>query len=149
MAYSGSCLCGDVKFKFEFDPMMQFQCHCTVCQKVFGSSLNALAIPEDELSYEGELQRHSIEGGSGNGLHYHYCPKCSVIIYNKPDLLDGMIYLPAGLLSDQIQFAPTVELWTDNKAKWLEQAKTIKASFPDNATVERLQELLENLEQRQ
>ncbi len=60
-----------------------------------------------------------------------------------------MIYLPAGLLSDQIPFAPTVELWTDNKAKWLEQAKTIKASFPDNATVERLQELLENLEQRQ
>ena len=149
MSYSGSCLCGEVKFKFEFDPMMQFQCHCTMCQKVFGTSLNALAMPEDELSCDGELQRHSIEGGSGSGLHYNYCPKCSVIIYNKPDLLDGMVYLPAGLLADQIKFAPTVELWTSDKADWLEQAKSIKASFKDNATVERLQELLENLDQRQ
>jgi hypothetical protein len=57
--------------------------------------------------------------------------------------------LPAGLLADQIQFKPTVELWTENKAEWLAQAKTIKNSFKDNATVERLGELLENLEQRQ
>ena len=149
MSYSGSCLCGEVTFKFEFDPMMQFQCHCTSCQKVFGTSLSALAMPEDELVCEGELQRYSVAGGSGSGLHYNYCPQCSVIVYNKPDLLDGMVYLPAGLLSDQIKFTPTVELWTSDKADWLEQAKSIKASFEDNGTVERLQELLENLDQRQ
>jgi hypothetical protein len=60
-----------------------------------------------------------------------------------------MIYLPAGLLADQIEFSPTVELWTKSKAKWLPRAGSIKASFEDNATVERLVELLENLDQRE
>ena len=149
MAYSGSCLCGNVKFSFEFDPMMQFQCHCTTCQKVFGTSLNALAMPEAELSHNGEMLRYTITGGSGSALHYNYCPKCSVIIYNKPDLLEGLIYLPAGLLAGQIEFKPTVELWTDDKANWLHKADSIKASFIDNGTVERLSQLLENLEQRE
>ena len=59
MAYSGSCLCENVKFSFEFDPMMQFQCHCTTCQKVFGTTLNALAMPEAELIHEGEMKSPS------------------------------------------------------------------------------------------
>ena len=93
MAYSGSCLCENVKFSFEFDPMMQFQCHCTSCQVAFGPSLNALVIPEDELTVEGELNRYTKTGGSGNPLHYNYCVKCGSFIYNKPDILDGLIYL--------------------------------------------------------
>ena len=149
MAYNGTCLCEDIKFKFEFDPMMHFQCHCTICQKVFGTSLNALVIPEDELICEGEIKSYSIKGGSGNAFHFNYCPKCSVVIYNRPEILDGLIYLPAGILADQINFKPTVELWTDDKAEWLMQAKTIKASFVDNGTVDRIGELLENLDQRQ
>ncbi|MDP7624985.1 MAG: GFA family protein [Rhodospirillales bacterium] len=149
MKYTGNCLCGNVTFQFPYDPMMQFQCHCTVCQKVFGTSLNAIALPEDELSHEGELDVFSISGGSGKKLHYYFCPQCSIIVYNKPDVLDGMIYLPAGLLADQIEFSPTVELWTKSKAKWLPQAGSIKASFEDNGTVERLVELLENLDQRE
>ena len=149
MAYKGTCLCEDIKFEFEFDPMMHFQCHCTVCQKIFGTSLNALVIPEDELTCEGEIKSYSIKGGSGNPLHVNYCPNCSVVIYNKPEVLDGLIYLPAGILADQISFKPTVELWTDDKAEWLQQAKSIKASFVDNGTVDRIGALLENLDQRQ
>ena len=45
MKYSGNCLCGAVSFKFPYDPMMQFKCHCNVCQKVFGNTLHALAMP--------------------------------------------------------------------------------------------------------
>ena len=68
---------------------------------------------------EGELNGFSIAGGSGKELHYYFCPQCSIIVYNKPDALDGMIYLPAGLLADQIEFSPTVELWAKSKANWL------------------------------
>ena len=103
MSYEGKCLCGNVKFSFEYDPMMHFQCHCTMCQRAFGTTSNALVLPEDELTIEGELKRYSMTG----------------------------------------------ELWTDDKAKWLKQADTIENSFVDNGTVERLGELLENLDQRE
>ena len=69
-------------------------------------------------------------------------------IWNKPEVLGGMVYLPAGLLNGQIEFRPTVELWSAGRPAWMMQASTIIESFSDNGTVERIQELLENLDQR-
>ena len=54
----------------------------------------------------------------------------------------------AGLLGEQIEFKPTVELWSGNRPKWMHKAPSIIESFSDNGTLERLQELLENLDQR-
>ena len=99
MSYSGACNCGNVTFSFEYDPMMQFQCHCTTCQKVFGTSLCALAMPGEELTINGDLRRHTVVGGSGMDMHYNFCEKCGVIIYNQPEVLGGMLYIPAGLLA--------------------------------------------------
>ena len=148
MAYAGTCLCGDVSFSFQFDPMMQFQCHCSVCQRKFGSSLNALAMPEDELTVEGPVRVFTTKGGSGQEMHYGNCAVCGTSIWNKPEVLGGMLYLPAGLLAGQIEFKPTVELWSGGRPSFMAQAPTIKASFTDNGTVERIQELLESLDQR-
>ena len=65
-----------------------------------------------KLIFQGNLKSYKIVGGSGMDMYY-YCPSCSCFIYNKPDLLEGMAYVPAGLLGDQIEFKPTVELWSD------------------------------------
>ena len=149
MSYSGNCHCKKISFELEYDPMMQFQCHCSTCQQRLGTSLSALAWPEHEINISGELKAYTIVGGSGLDMHYFHCPDCSVLIYNKPELLEGMAYIPAGLLDGQIEFNPTVELWSPNRPKWLQKASSIIVSFEDNGTLERLQELLENLDQRE
>tara|TARA_B100000700_G_scaffold18899_1_gene18556 strand:+ start:2426 stop:2746 length:321 start_codon:yes stop_codon:yes gene_type:complete len=106
-------------------------------------------MPESEIECKGELKTHTVQGGSGNEMHYYRCAECGVLIYNKPELLEGMIYIPAGLVADQIEFTPTVELWTANKPDWINSPASIVASFEDNGTTERLIELLENLDQRE
>ena len=110
MAYTGTCLCGEVSFAFHFDPMMQFQCHCSVCQKRFGSTLNALAMPGDELRIDGPLSVFPTKGGSGQEMHYGACSVSNTSNWNKPEVLGGMVYLPSGLLNGQIEFRPIVEL---------------------------------------
>ena len=148
MSYSGSCLCNEIKFTFEHDPMLQFQCHCSNCQRVFGSSISALAMPEHELEIEGDMTVHTIVGGSGSDMHYYFCSKCGVLIYNKPELLGGIVYVLAGSVADQLEFKPTMELWSGNRPKWMNKAGSIIESFDDNGTVERIEGLLENLDQR-
>ena len=148
MAYSGKCACGDINFKFELDPMMHFMCHCTDCQVMFNGSFEGYAISKDELSVEGNLSQFTYSGGSGQNLHVNFCPKCSTKIYTQPDILEGMIYVPAGLLRDQIEFKPKVEIWAGSRPSWTSKPESLAESFDDNGTVERISTLLENLDQR-
>ena len=105
-------------------------------------------MPNDELEISGSLLNYYIIGGSGNKLHYYFCPTCGTFIYNKPDLLNPMIYVTAGLLDGQIEFTPTVELWTSQKPSNIPQATSTKAAFEDNGSTDRLMDMLENLDQR-
>jgi len=81
-------------------------------------------------------------------LHVKFCPKCSTKIYTKPDILEGMIYVPAGLLRDQIEFKPKVEIWAGSRPSWTSKPESLAESFDDNGTIERISTLLENLDQR-
>ena len=148
MAYSGECACGEITFKFELDPMMHFMCHCTDCQVMFNGSFEGYAISKDELNIEGDLSKFTYNGGSGLSLHINFCSKCSTKIYTQPDILEGMIYVPAGLLRDQIEFKPKVEIWAGTRPSWTSRPESLAESFNDNGTIERISSLLENLDQR-
>ena len=148
MAYSGKCACGDITFKFALDPMMHFMCHCTDCQVMFNGSFEGYAISKDELSIQGDLSKFTYSGGSGLSLHVNFCSKCSTKIYTQPEILEGMIYVPAGLLRDQIEFKPKVEIWAGSRPSWTSKPESLAESFDDNGTIERISTLLENLDQR-
>ena len=148
MAYSGKCGCGDIKFTFELDPMMHFMCHCTDCQVMFNGSFEGYAISRDELTVEGMLSTFSYSGGSALSLHVNFCEKCSTKIFTQPDVLEGMIYVPAGLLRDQIEFKPKVEIWAGSRPSWTKKPESLVESYNENGTIERISSLLENLEQR-
>ena len=59
-----------------------------------------------------------------------------------------MIYVPAGLLRDQIEFKPKVEIWAGSRPSWTNRPDCLVESFDDNGTIERISTLLENLDQR-
>ena len=146
--HHGTCACGDVRVSIAFDPLLEFQCHCSVCKLHHGTSLSALAFGEDEITIDGKIEIYSWTGGSGEIISKHYCPTCGVPIFIKPEVLGGMVYVPAGLLTPDYDFKPKVELWNDGRPQWMSQAPTIVESFPDNGTIERIQLILGNLDQR-
>ena len=148
MSINDTCQCGAVKFTLQNDPMMHFVCHCSDCQKLWGNSFFGYAYSIDDISLTGDVKTYSYEGGSGNQLHMVFCVHCTSKLYTKPDLIDGMIYIPCGLLKKHYEFSPKVELFSANKAVCLEPVKPSAESYESNGTIERIEELLENLEQR-
>jgi hypothetical protein len=45
---NGQCLCGAVKFLLRAMPSQIYQCHCSQCRKITGSSANASCIIAEE-----------------------------------------------------------------------------------------------------
>ena len=148
MAYQAKCFCGNIHVKIPYDPMMHFRCHCSDCQVLWGGSFSGLAFTEDELEIKGDITTHTYYGGSGLSLHLNFCSHCSTKIYSKPDILNGMVYVPAGLLHDQIDFMPKVEIWAKSKPKWMVGTDSILQAYEENGTIERITSILENLDQR-
>ena len=56
-----------------------------------------------------------------------------------------MLYVPAGLLRDQIEFKPKVEIWAGSRPSWSIQPESLVSLFDDNGTEERISTSLENL----
>ena len=81
--------------------------------------------------------------------YYYYYPSCSFFTYNKPKLFQRMAYLPAELLWKQIEFKPTVELLLGKRPNWMQRDPSMIESFSDNGNLEKLQDLLGNLDQRE
>ena len=46
-------------------------------------------------------------------------------------------------------FKPKNEIWDDYKCSWIKDDGCIQESFPDNGTLERIQQFLENMDQRE
>ena len=53
-----------------------------------------------------------------------------------------------GAFDDPLQFEPRAEIFANYKLKWLSDNGCIKESFEEGAVAERIQLLMENLEQR-
>ena len=148
MSITETCQCGSAEFSLQNDPMMHFVCHCSDCQKLYGNSFFGYAYSTEDISVTGEVKTYSYEGGSGNQLHLVSCLNCGCKLYTQPDLIEGMIYVPAGMLQTHYEFAPKVELFAYNKASCMESVSVSGESYEHNGTLERIGELLENLDQR-
>ena len=61
---------------------------------------------------------------------------------------DAVMGIVLGAFDDSLQFEPKSEIFTNYKMKWLRDYGCIKESFEEAAVIERIQLLMENLDQR-
>lgn len=66
----------------------------------------------------------------------------------RVDLLAGTVYIHLENFDDYHVFKPKIEVWKEEKCSWVKDDGSITTSFEDKGTIERIQQLLENLDQR-
>lgn len=107
-AFTGGCLCGNVRFVAKGRPYRVGVCHCMDCRKYHGALFHASAIfPEDAVSVEGE---------TGSYAGRHFCPRCGSSVFGHTgDEIDVNL----GSFDAPDQFTPTYELWTIRREAFL------------------------------
>jgi len=114
---TGSCLCGTVAFTVEGPLPGLYQCHCSLCRKVTGSSNNtATLVATSRFRWvRGEESIRSFVRDTG--YRNDFCSHCGSTVPNLTTSGDT-VWIPAGLLDEPVGAAVTKHLFVASKAEW-------------------------------
>ena len=116
--YSGSCLCGTVRFEISGEFESFFLCHCEYCRKDTGSAHAAnLFSSTATLKWtagEGKVTQFQLPGTR------HAKSFCSMCGSALPKLqMDGkLLAVPAGSLNSEVRTRPTAHIFLASRASW-------------------------------
>ncbi|SBS38367.1 Glutathione-dependent formaldehyde-activating enzyme [Marinomonas spartinae] len=113
----GRCLCGAVEFTVSGALSKLYQCHCSLCRRVSGSSSNAaMIVPMAHFAWQqgqGLIRQYCTE----TGFKSHFCSQCGSPVPNMTR--DNESYwIPAGLLDDPADTQVAMHVYTASKASW-------------------------------
>jgi hypothetical protein len=126
----GGCQCGEVRYRFEGEPLDLAACHCKDCQRQSGSAFGmSLFVPASAFRLlSGELKFFEVVCDSGRTKSCAFCPSCGTRIYHRTD---ANISIKAGTLDDTSSLRPTAHYWTSRKQPWVVMPEGIPG-FPDD-----------------
>lgn len=120
MTTTGGCLCGQVRFTIEAEPVGARMCWCRDCQRIAsGSATVNVLFPEEAVHYQGDISTIDLVADSGNKVERGFCPKCGAQMYSKTVEPRGApMRIRAGTLDDPELMAPQAIIWTSSAPSW-------------------------------
>jgi hypothetical protein len=118
---TGRCLCGNVTYSVDAEPVVQAACHCADCQRQSGSPFSVVvAVPKAAFTVEGDsLSSYSTIGDDHGGeTERSFCSNCGSPLYSVAAVMPDMMFIKAGSLDDSSWVEPAVEAWTRSAQPW-------------------------------
>lgn len=117
----GGCLCGDVRYSLEADPVTLYACHCTDCQTQSGASfaLSMLVAKEALRLVRGQTDEYSIELADGHRKGSNFRRHCATRLWGR-SRAEGLAILEPGTLDDTSWLSPVGHIWTRSAQPWVE-----------------------------
>ncbi|KAJ5466684.1 hypothetical protein N7539_009413 [Penicillium diatomitis] len=126
----GSCLCHQLQYEYQGDPLMKASHTLVVMDRVLASSFifgstNTfnLLLPHDKLTItSGTPKQYTETHESGENLTVFFCGDCGSAVYKTHGLFPEKVVLLAGTLDDADgleQAKPQVELFVKHRPSWL------------------------------
>ena len=120
--YSGSCLCGAVRYEVtEFEPHIG-HCHCTMCRKFHGAAFSTFGEVKLEnlhwLSGHEQLKSYT----APNRTVRQFCDTCgSSLVFISPYNQElGTVEVAIATLEDGSGLKPDAHIYTSSKVPWLD-----------------------------
>ena len=122
MTHTGQCLCGQVRYTIDAEPLGARICWCRDCQRIAsGSPTVNVLFPEEAVRFEGEMGRFRRIADSGNEVERGFCSGCGAQIYSRTLQPVGTpIRIRSGTLDNPDLMAPTAIIWASKAPAWAE-----------------------------
>ncbi|MCK9189123.1 GFA family protein [Acidithiobacillus sp.] len=117
--YSGQCLCGEINYSVDVEPVFTGNCHCKDCQRSSGSAfIPAMIFPEKDVVVSGEVKYFESPADSGNAHQRGFCLNCGSQLFARFSNMPGMMGIKAGTLNDSSNYIPKLDFYVASAAPW-------------------------------
>jgi hypothetical protein len=118
--YQGGCLCGDVRYVCEADPIAQGACHCRDCQFVSGGGpSHAMVVPTDAVQLtQGAPSAFSKLSDAGNRVSRFFCPSCGAHLFARSAAHPDRTSVNVGSLDSPEFYTPHGHTWVESAPRW-------------------------------
>lgn len=118
LPFTGSCMCGAIRYECSAEPIMMANCHCRDCQQATGTAFAAaMLVLRDAVTITGNVKYYDVTGDSGGIVSRGFCPNCGSRLFSKPPIPEFMGIM-AGSLDDPSWFQPQADLYTASAQPW-------------------------------
>ena len=126
--YEGGCLCGQVRFRIDGEPIISGRCCCQACQKLSGAGNSEnIAYAESAFSVTGDIAQFNWTADSGGTVTTSFCPKCGSPLFGKSTTMPGMQMVRVGALDDPNSYQPQMMIYAKRRHSWVQHDGTIPA----------------------
>ena len=114
---NGGCLCGEIRYECQGEPVSSLICHCTDCQQFSGSVFAAALIfrKESFRILSGTPTKFAVTAESGKKNEREFCSKCGASLFEVLEKRPDFIAVAAGSLDDKAVFKPARHIWTKSQ----------------------------------
>ncbi|MCL4526702.1 MAG: GFA family protein [Gammaproteobacteria bacterium] len=117
--YSGRCLCGEISYSVDIEPVFTGNCHCKDCQRSSGSAfIPAMIFPEEDVVVSGEVKYFESQADSGNMHKRGFCPNCGSQLFARFSNMPGILGIKAGTLNNTSNYIPKLDFHVGSAAPW-------------------------------
>jgi hypothetical protein len=118
--YRGSCLCGQVKFRLNAEPLTLYACHCTDCQRRSGGALLlSMWVLRDSLEVtDGSTRLVSSIATDRRERRNRVCPACEIRLWAEPVDRPKLAILRPGTLEQARDFQPVAHQFVRSALPW-------------------------------
>lgn len=127
----GGCHCGAIRYQIAGPSLFSGICHCVSCRRASGAATVAWATVRraDFLLLSGQPVAYQ----SSPGVTRTFCGRCGCALTYQLEKLADSIDVTIGSLDDPNRFAPTMEVWLQDKVSWQPTDEHL-SHFPGSST---------------
>lgn len=115
---SGGCLCGQVRFRIDAEPVGVRLCWCRDCQHLAGNGTVNAIFPTAQIEVSGELAEFASAAESGNLVQRKFCPRCGSHLFAESTGRVGLTVVRVGTLDDPSSVTPSGNIWAASAPAW-------------------------------
>jgi hypothetical protein len=131
---TGRCLCGEVTYEIEGDPVAVAHCHCTDCQRLSGAGHSTGAMfSADKIRVQGTVSEFRLESEAESGVTRTFCPRCGSPLFGRNTRMPRFMTVSVETLDDPNNVSPQVVVFARTRRTWdlMDSALPIFDTQPD------------------